>query len=91
MIRASIIARNDIKLKIGDRLRAVKDCNCEFGEDIMITGPGGFLAYPDVQLYLEFYRFFGKKTGYNDYELCVYDVKEENTYTVLLTEKYIRD
>ena len=91
MIRASIIARNDIKLKIGDRLRAVKDCNCEFGEEIIITGPRVLLPYHDVQLCLEFYRFFGKKTGYNDYELCVYDVKEENTYTVLLTEKYIRD
>lgn len=87
MLYATITARNNVKVKSGDRLRVVQGDGSKLSGDIMITGPGGFLAYPDAELYIEFAEFFENKADYNDYEMYVEEIKGENTYGVLLLKE----
>ena len=86
MFNGKMIARNGIEIHENDKLRAVYLENEQFGNDIILVGPGGFEGYPDVILYLELKEFMAGNTYYSDYEMIVYGQKEENIYNVLLFE-----
>ena len=86
MINGKIIARNGVEIHENDKLRAVHLENEQFGNDVVVTGPGGFEGYPDVPLYLELKEYLAGESIYEDYELVVHSKKEENIYDVLLFE-----
>ena len=86
MFNGKMIARNGIEIHENDKLRAVYLENEQFGNDIILVGPGGVEGYPYVILYLELKEFMAGNTYNSDYEMVVYGQKEENIYNVLLFE-----